>query len=123
MPRPVAIHATGRFHLSTPLAILIVRHRNNDETAKEEPLTGHYVPRSHTVRNHRDYLDCGREFVLRNQIADRLDTISQSAYRAIDLQHEIIRGQLGSIASDLLFLAGQNELASYLETGGEQFTQ
>ena len=52
------------------------------------------------------------EFVSRDQIADRLDTISQSAYRAIDLQHEIIHGELGSIASDLLFLAGQNELAS-----------
>jgi len=60
------------------------------------------------------------EFVSNSQISDRLDTISQSAYRAIDLQHEIIHGELGSIASDLLFLAGQNELASYLETRDEQ---
>jgi diguanylate cyclase (GGDEF)-like protein len=60
-------------------------------------------------------------FVARNQISERLDTISQSAYRAIDLQHEIIHSQLGAISSDLLFLAGQNELQSYLEKGNRVY--
>ena len=60
------------------------------------------------------------ELVSRNQTSDQLDTISQSAHRLLDLQHEIIHGQLDSIASDLLFLADQNELRSYLETEDEQ---
>ena len=60
------------------------------------------------------------EFVSRNQISDRLDTISRSAYRVLDLQHEIIHSELGSITSDLLFLANQNELHFYLEIEDEQ---
>ena len=60
------------------------------------------------------------ELAYRSQISDRLDTVSLSAYRVLDFQHEIIRGELDSIASDLLFLSGQNELRSYLETKNEQ---
>ncbi len=60
------------------------------------------------------------ELVSRSLISDQLDTISQSAYRVLDLQREIIHSELGSIASDLLFLADQNELHSYLETEDEQ---
>jgi len=60
------------------------------------------------------------ELASRSQISDRLDSISESAYRVLDLQHEITRGELDSIASDLLFLSGQNELRSYLKTGNEQ---
>jgi diguanylate cyclase (GGDEF)-like protein len=61
------------------------------------------------------------EYVSRNQIADRLDTISSSAYRVLDLQHEIIRSQLGTVSSDLLFLANQNELHAYLEEGNRVY--
>jgi len=61
------------------------------------------------------------EYVSRDQIADRLDTISSSANRVLDLQHEIIRSQLGAISSDLLFLAGQNELHAYLETNDSSY--
>lgn len=57
------------------------------------------------------------EFAYRSQIADRLNTISQAASRVLELQHEIVHSELGSIASDLLFLANQNELHSYLEEG------
>ena len=57
------------------------------------------------------------QLVSRSQITDRLDTISQAAARVVELQHESIHSELGSITSDLLFLARQNELLSYLETG------
>jgi len=60
------------------------------------------------------------ELVSRSQISERLDTISRSAYRVLDLQHEIIHSELGSISSDLLFLANQNELHAYLEAEDEQ---
>lgn len=61
------------------------------------------------------------EFVSRNQIADRIDTISQSADRVLSLQHGIIHSQLRAISSDLLFLARQNELHSYLEEGNRVY--
>jgi len=61
------------------------------------------------------------EYVLRTQTADKLDAMSQSAYRILDLQHEIIHSQLGAISSDLLFLANQNELASYVETNDRSY--
>jgi len=38
------------------------------------------------------------ELASRSQISDRLDTISQSAYRLLNLQHEIVHGELDSIA-------------------------
>lgn len=59
------------------------------------------------------------ELAYRSQLSNRLDAISQSTDRVLDLQREIIHGELGSIASDLLFLANQNELHSYLETEDE----
>jgi len=59
------------------------------------------------------------ELVSRSQISERLDSISRSAYRVLNLQHEIIHSELGSISSDLLFLANQNELHAYLETEDE----
>ncbi|MFC2108730.1 diguanylate cyclase [Candidatus Bipolaricaulota bacterium] len=55
--------------------------------------------------------------IARSQISDQLDTISQSSFRILELQHEIVHSELSSIASDLLFLAGQNELHAYLEIG------
>lgn len=56
------------------------------------------------------------EFVSRNQIANRFNAISQSAYGAIELQSQIIRDIEANVSSDLLFLATQNELLAYLET-------
>lgn len=60
------------------------------------------------------------QLIYRSQIAERVHQVEQAALEMLALQEQAIHGELGGIAADLLFLAGQNELRQYLNTDETQ---